>query len=132
MKDLSPFFYPGSIALIGASETLLKWGSYLFLNIVDGGFEGKIYPVSLTKKTIYGILVLLLVIPDFFVIDWLYNNLPYCVTHICGNTHNFGIADLIWTFYPVLSLVVILIVGFFLIYLDLYKGEVTKDGSVEA
>ncbi len=53
MKDLSRFFYPESIAVIGASENILKWGSVIFSNILDGGFSGDVYPVSVNNDTVY-------------------------------------------------------------------------------
>jgi len=71
------------------------------------------------NRLIKGILVLFLIIPNWFVVNWLYNNLDYCVTHVCGVTHNFGIQDWIWTFYPTLSMLLIIGLGIYLIYLDL-------------
>lgn len=47
-------FYPESIAVVGATENLFKWGSYIFTNILAGGFGGKVYPVTKSKDTIYG------------------------------------------------------------------------------
>lgn len=55
MKDLSKLFYPESIAVIGASENILKWGSIIISNILDSGFKGKVYPVSTSNETVYGI-----------------------------------------------------------------------------
>ena len=43
MRDL---FHPGSIAIVGASPTLGKWGHRIFTNIAGGGFKGKIYLVN--------------------------------------------------------------------------------------
>lgn len=54
MKDLSKLFYPESVAVIGASESILKWGSIIISNILDSGFKGKVYPVSTTNETVYG------------------------------------------------------------------------------
>ena len=50
--DLDKLFNPRNIALIGASATLGKWGSIILLNILNGGFEGPVYPVNPKEKTI--------------------------------------------------------------------------------
>ena len=55
MKKLDSLFYPKSIAVVGASEASLKWGSIIITNIIDGGFKGRIYPVSASKESIYGL-----------------------------------------------------------------------------
>ena len=44
--DLRPFFYPKSIAFVGASATMGKWGHMLVANTKSGGYEGKIYLVN--------------------------------------------------------------------------------------
>ncbi|MBP7584389.1 MAG: CoA-binding protein [Spirochaetes bacterium] len=54
MKDLSKLFYPGSVAVIGASENVLKWGSIIISNVLDGGFKGEVHPVSTSNETVYG------------------------------------------------------------------------------
>lgn len=46
---------PRSIAFYGASNSVLKMGTHQFLNIVKGGFQGKIYPVHRTEKTVLGL-----------------------------------------------------------------------------
>jgi acyl-CoA synthetase (NDP forming) len=45
-ESLRPFFYPKSIAFIGASSTMGKWGHMLVANTKSGGYEGKIYLVN--------------------------------------------------------------------------------------
>ena len=50
--DLDRLFNPKDIALIGASSTLGKWGSIILFNILNGGFEGKVYPVNPKEKSI--------------------------------------------------------------------------------
>ena len=47
-------FNPKSIALIGASNNIGKWGAIVFLNIVLGGYQGKLYPVNPREETILG------------------------------------------------------------------------------
>jgi len=53
-KLLQRFFYPESIAFIGASGQLVKWGHMLLTNTISGGFRGKIYPVNPKTKDIAG------------------------------------------------------------------------------
>ena len=55
MSDLKGLFYPKSVAVVGASENVFKWGSIILTNIVDGGFGGKVYPVARGKDTVYGL-----------------------------------------------------------------------------
>jgi acyl-CoA synthetase (NDP forming) len=54
-KDLPPpiapdaigsLFYPKSLAIIGASAKIGKWGHSLMVNTISGGFEGEIFPVN--------------------------------------------------------------------------------------
>lgn len=55
MKDLNPLFNPKSIAVVGATEARLKWGSFIISNILDGGYRGRVYPVSSGSQTVYGL-----------------------------------------------------------------------------
>jgi acyl-CoA synthetase (NDP forming) len=52
--DFSLLFDPQSIALIGASNHIGKWGAIVFLNIQLGGFQGRLYPVHPKEQTIFG------------------------------------------------------------------------------
>jgi acyl-CoA synthetase (NDP forming) len=45
-RAIAMLFYPRSIAFVGASGTLGKWGYRLFCNVAAGGFEGPIYLVN--------------------------------------------------------------------------------------
>jgi len=45
-------FNPKSIALIGASNNITKWGAIVFLNILLGGYQGRVYPVNSNEETI--------------------------------------------------------------------------------
>ena len=47
------FFNPQSIAVIGASEKA-GVGKAIFSNIIDG-YKGKIYPITPSNPTVYGI-----------------------------------------------------------------------------
>jgi len=50
--DLDKLFNPRNIALIGASATFGKWGSIILFNILNGGFDGTVYPVNPKEKSI--------------------------------------------------------------------------------
>src|SRR3989344_8708795 len=45
-RDLTSFFYPKSVAVIGASRSSEKVGAIILKNIINSGFAGKIYPVN--------------------------------------------------------------------------------------
>ncbi|MGE0743837.1 MAG: GNAT family N-acetyltransferase [Rhodospirillales bacterium] len=46
IRNLDRMFRPGSVALIGASRRAGSIGALIARNIVDGGFDGPIYPVN--------------------------------------------------------------------------------------
>jgi len=46
VKALRNFFYPRSIAFVGASSSFGKWGHTLFINLVSGNFAGEVYLVN--------------------------------------------------------------------------------------
>lgn len=52
---LSSIFEPASIAVVGASNNVKKWGGRIFKNI-SGSFKGPVYPVNPTEETIQGVL----------------------------------------------------------------------------
>lgn len=55
-KDLDKIFKPETIALVGASNVPSKWGSFLLLNLLGGGFErDRVYPVNPREKEIHGL-----------------------------------------------------------------------------
>jgi acyl-CoA synthetase (NDP forming) len=51
-KALLDFFHPRSIAFVGASSTMGKWGHNLFTALVARGYEGEIYLVNPKGGTI--------------------------------------------------------------------------------
>ena len=51
---LDNIFKPKSVAVIGASDRPKTVGRALVNNLIDGGFEGAIYPVNMKKKEILG------------------------------------------------------------------------------
>lgn len=52
--DIAPLFYPRSIAFVGASGRMGKWGYTLLTNTISGGFAGEIYLVNSKGGTIAG------------------------------------------------------------------------------
>jgi acyl-CoA synthetase (NDP forming) len=53
-KDIYKLFYPKSIAFIGASADISKWGHLLFSNVVAGQYQGEIYLVNAKGGEIAG------------------------------------------------------------------------------
>jgi acyl-CoA synthetase (NDP forming) len=54
-SELTSFFSPRSVAVVGASTTFAKWGTIIFHNILLGGFTGGIYPVNRNQREIFGL-----------------------------------------------------------------------------
>ncbi len=54
-NPLDHILNPSSIAVIGASKDPLKWGHMLLSNIMNGGFQGKVYPINPTADEIEGL-----------------------------------------------------------------------------
>ena len=54
MSDLSAFFQPASVALIGATEAPASVGRAIFANLSAGSFSGKLYPVNPKRATVLG------------------------------------------------------------------------------
>ncbi len=52
--SIGKFFYPRSIAVIGASNAFTKWGYRMMCSIIAGGFAGDVYPVNPRGGTITG------------------------------------------------------------------------------
>ncbi len=53
--DLKSFFAPRSIALVGATEDLTKFGGRCFKQMIDFGFPGPIYPINTRADTVRGV-----------------------------------------------------------------------------
>ncbi len=45
-KRLDALFNPRSVAIIGASTNVAKWGFNFMLHLLHGGYRGKIYPIN--------------------------------------------------------------------------------------
>lgn len=54
MKSLDHFFYPASIAVIGASQDPGKSGYQIVRNLLDLKFEGTVYPVNPKLNDLFG------------------------------------------------------------------------------
>src|SRR4030042_1472753 len=54
-RDLTRFFCPRSIAVVGASRKVGSVGHALVRNLIYGGFTGVIYPINPNAKGIQGI-----------------------------------------------------------------------------
>ena len=54
--NLDKLFYPRSVAVIGASNREGTSGQVVMQNLLHGGFEGPIMPVSSTDRAIGGVL----------------------------------------------------------------------------
>jgi acyl-CoA synthetase (NDP forming) len=53
-KSIGNLLYPKSIAFVGASANISKWGHLIFSNVVAGKYQGKIYMVNPQGKDIAG------------------------------------------------------------------------------
>ncbi|HNZ65154.1 MAG TPA: GNAT family N-acetyltransferase [Smithella sp.] len=54
-ESLRDFFYPKSIAVIGASDVRGKLGYNVFWNLINHDFPGRLYPINPKKESIKGI-----------------------------------------------------------------------------
>ena len=54
-SDITFFFEPKSVAVVGATNNPLKFGHYVILNLIDLGFKGKVYPVNLKADEVLGL-----------------------------------------------------------------------------
>jgi acetyltransferase len=52
--DLRRFFSPRSVALLGATEDLAKFGGRCLRQMLDFGFTGAVYPVNPNRQTVFG------------------------------------------------------------------------------
>jgi acyl-CoA synthetase (NDP forming) len=51
---IGSLFYPKSVAVVGASAQIGKWGYAIMANTVSGGYKGRIYPVNPKGGSITG------------------------------------------------------------------------------
>jgi acetyltransferase len=55
IRNLDILFYPGSVALVGASQSPGSLGAVLARNLVSAGFKGEIFPMNPKYETIEGL-----------------------------------------------------------------------------
>ena len=55
VPDLDAVFAPRSVAIVGASDDLAKWGGSALRNILRGGFTGRVYPVNPRATELFGL-----------------------------------------------------------------------------
>ncbi len=55
--DLEAILRPRSVAIVGASDDIDKWGGSALRNILDGGFDGAVYPVNPKGGEFFGLPV---------------------------------------------------------------------------
>ena len=53
-KSIGNLLYPKSVAFVGASANISKWGHLIFSNVIAGKYQGKIYLVNPQGKDIAG------------------------------------------------------------------------------
>jgi acyl-CoA synthetase (NDP forming) len=53
--DLRAVFSPASVAIVGASDDLRKWGGSALRNLLDGGYTGTLYPVNPRGGVFFGL-----------------------------------------------------------------------------
>lgn len=46
VPDLKPFFSPASVALVGATDDLTRFGGRVLMRMMNFGYRGKVYPVN--------------------------------------------------------------------------------------
>ncbi|OGP55583.1 MAG: hypothetical protein A2V67_18455 [Deltaproteobacteria bacterium RBG_13_61_14] len=54
LKNLDHLFHPRSVAFVGATESMGKWGFIIFNNLISGGYEGALYPVNPGRESVLG------------------------------------------------------------------------------
>lgn len=54
MTDLTAFFNPRSIAVVGASKNMMKIGARIFNHLTLGKYSGGIYPINPNEDEIFG------------------------------------------------------------------------------
>jgi len=55
MHPLQQLMNPSSIAIFGASNNPMKMGSIQLANILETGYEGRVYPIHRSEETVMGI-----------------------------------------------------------------------------
>jgi len=54
-SHLDTLFHPRSVAVVGASSGIRKWGYLILCNILAGGYTGAVYPINPKERNICGL-----------------------------------------------------------------------------
>jgi acyl-CoA synthetase (NDP forming) len=54
-NPLEKLMFPRSVAFMGASNNIMRMGSFLLVNLIGGKFEGPVYPVHPSEETVLGL-----------------------------------------------------------------------------
>lgn len=55
LRNLDYAFNPRSIAFVGATESMRKWGFLILNNLLTGGYRGEVYPVNPGRDAVLGL-----------------------------------------------------------------------------
>ncbi|MBI4620827.1 MAG: CoA-binding protein [Desulfobacterales bacterium] len=55
LREFEPIFYPRSIAVVGASNDKLKFGTRYLQALISSGFKGGLYPVNPHEGDVLGL-----------------------------------------------------------------------------
>ena len=55
LERFAPLFHPRSVAFIGASREIRKWGFVILFHLLHGGYKGKVFPINPKDKEILGL-----------------------------------------------------------------------------
>ena len=69
-SPLETIINPKSIVFLGASNSVESIGSSQLLNIVRGGYKGKVFPIHKHEKTVLGVQAIQLLIPSPNLLTW--------------------------------------------------------------
>lgn len=54
-SNFTPMFYPKSVAVLGASRDVRKYGGLFLKTLMSFGYKGKIYPVTRQENEVFGL-----------------------------------------------------------------------------
>lgn len=102
-SKLDKFFYPKSVVFVGASSQIGKWGHLLPVNVLSGGYSGKVYFVNVKGGKILGqeaykslldipepVDLAVVTVPAKFVFDVLYQLAEKNIKHMLLIASGFG------------------------------------------
>jgi len=55
LSEFTPMFYPKSVAVIGASADVRKYGGFFLTTLLSFGYKGEVYPVTRQTDEIFGL-----------------------------------------------------------------------------